>query len=685
VYAHVALPIPVRRTFAYALAEELADDCRPGSLVQVPFGSRSKRGIVVELNLKSDLDPARLKPVTSLVSGEPVISSHGLELARWMADYYLCPIGEALAAQLPGGLAGVGKKRRRSAEDDQREAPAPTKLPRRFSLTAPQARAVAKVTDCIRESRFEVFLLHGITGSGKTQVYLEAALVARRLGGQALFLVPEVALSHGLVKEVRRLFGSRVGLLHSYLTDKERHQTWERTRRGAFDVVVGARSAVFAPLPALRLIVVDEEHEPAYKQSEQLRYHGRDVAVMRARMLGVPCMLGSATPSLESFTNAQRGKFELLSLPERIDNRPLPTVEIVDQNRSEEDSPALKKSKRTTPALLTPRLGELVGSARARGEQVLLFLNRRGHSRIVECEACGYSASCPHCDLTLTFHSASGRFLCHYCEYSEPALQACPQCANPLFRYRGSGTQRVERELIKVFPDTRIDRLDSDSARRRGVTQDILESFGSGEGEILVGTQLVAKGHDFAGVTLVGVLNSDTALHIPDFRASERTFQLLTQVAGRAGRGNRPGHVVLQTHHPDHPALVAATGHDYAGFAESELAARRSANYPPWSHLISFLVSGPREDRVVDGAERIGDWARGESEQERAGKAVEVLGPAPQTLSRLRGRYRWHVTLRSAKRQPLHQVATRLLSRTESEKLPAGVKVIVDVDPVELI
>jgi primosomal protein N' (replication factor Y) len=649
VFAHVALPIPVRRTFAYIIPPELADLCRPGALVQVPFGSRAKRGIVVEIGDETDLDPSRLKPLSEVVSREPVLSAHGLELARWMADYYLCPIGEAVAAQLPGGVAGVGRKPRDPSGAEPGEIPAPAKLPRRFSLTSAQARAVSELRDALGAARFGVFLLHGVTGR-----------------------------------------------LHSYLTAKERRQSWEQTRRGAFDVVVGARSAVFAPLPDLRLVVVDEEHEPAYKQSEQLRYHGRDVAIMRARMLGVVCVLGSATPSLESFANATRGKFQLLSLPERIDNRPLPTVEIVDQNRSDDGEAKPGKTRRATPALLTPRLGGLIEAARARDEQVLLFLNRRGHSRTVECEACGYSASCPHCDLTLTFHSASGKFLCHYCEFSEPARSACPQCTGSLFRYRGSGTQRIERELIKLLPEARVHRLDSDSARRRGASRDILESFGRGQGEILVGTQLVAKGHDFAGVTLVGVLNADTALHIPDFRASERTFQLLTQVAGRAGRGTRPGHVVLQTHHPEHAALLAALQHDYAAFAQSELMVRRSANYPPWSHLISFLVSGPREDRTIDAAERLGQWAGEESEAEAesthtrqrgasSGSAVEILGPAPRTMSRLRGRYRWHVTLRSASRSRVHAVAAGVLLRTENEKLPPGVLVVPDVDPVELI
>jgi primosomal protein N' (replication factor Y) len=503
--------------------------------------------------------------------------------------------------------------------------------------------------------------------------------------------VPEVALAHGVVSEARRRFGARVGVLHSYLGVGERRATWERARRGSLDLVIGARSAVFAPLPALGLVIVDEEHEPAYKQSEQLRYHGRDVAVMRARLAGVPCLLGSATPSLESFENARRGKYVLLSLPERVDRRPLPTVEIVDLgNASEPVAPredggvAVAPAKVITgPALLSPRLATLVEATLARREQVLLFLNRRGHSRVVECDACGYAARCPHCDVSLTFHSTRGLFLCHYCEHSEEARASCPACGHPFFRYKIAGTQRIERELAQLFPGTPVHRLDSDSARTRGHTETVLDGFASGEPGILLGTQLVAKGHDFPGVTLVGVLNADTSLHVPDFRASERTFQLLTQVAGRAGRGDRPGHVILQTRHADHPALLAAARHDYTGFAEAELAVREAAGYPPATRLVSFLASSPHEDRVLEAIERVAEWAR--SATATSGNDVEVLGPAPHVLMRLRGRFRWHVTLRSRHRRKLLECAVRLWETVEREKIPAGVRVAVDVDPQDVM
>jgi primosomal protein N' (replication factor Y) (superfamily II helicase) len=481
-------------------------------------------------------------------------------------------------------------------------------------------------------------------------------------------LVPEVALTSQPIAEFRRRLGARVGVLHSYLTVGERRRTWELARRGALDVVVGARSAVFAPLPALRLIVVDEEHEPAYKQSEQLRYHARDVAVKRAEMLGAVVVLASATPSLESFANAQRGKYRLLALTRRAVRRPLPDVHVVDLRH---EPPG---------ALLSSPLAHALAKRLAAGEQSVLFLNRRGHSHVVQCRSCTFVPECPSCDISLTYHAATRDLRCHYCGHQEPARRCCPQCGSALFRFAGAGTQRAERELAARFPAARVLRLDRDVAADREAPASVLSSFARGEADVLLGTQMIAKGLDFPRVTLVGVLDADVALHLPDFRAAERTFQLLAQVAGRSGRGPRRGEVFVQTLAPDHPAVQAARTHDYTGFAERELAERREAHYPPHTRLVSLRFTGADQAQVEAAALAVAAHARAELPA-----AVELLGPAPQTLTRLRNAYRWHLLLRSPSAAAVRESARATLDWAEGEAFARKVRVAADVDPVDVL
>jgi primosomal protein N' (replication factor Y) len=452
-----------------------------------------------------------------------------------------------------------------------------------------------------------------------------------------------------------------------------RRKNWEQARRGALDVVVGARSAVFAPLPNLKLIVVDEEHEPAYKQSEQLRYHGRDVAVRRAQMLGIPVVLGSATPSLESQANAARGKYRLLELPERVDKRPAPTVRVVDLRREGSGTGVLS-------APLRAALGERLG----RGEQSLLWLNRRGHSHHIQCRGCGHAPECPRCDISLTLHVEPKCLRCHYCDHHEPVPGACQKCGAALLRYAGAGTQRAERELATVFPNARVLRLDLDVARAGAGPGGVLAKFARGEGDILLGTQMIAKGLDFPRVTLVGVLDADVALHLPDFRAAERTFQLLVQVAGRSGRGKALGEVLVQTCTPEHPAIAAVAAADAAAaeraFRTRELDERRDAGYPPFTRLVTLLVDGPDEAQVEAAATALAERAR-----ELAGERdITVLGPAPQALSRLRGRYRWHVLLKAASGTPLREIAATLLAESEQPGHRQA-RLIADVDPIEVL
>jgi primosomal protein N' (replication factor Y) len=663
-FAMVALPVPVRQAFVYRVPDAMAREAVPGAPVEVPFRGRRLRGVIVERAATSELE--RVREISKVLGG-PVLDTHMLALARWVAEYYLAPLGEVVAAALPGGNTGLaGSRARKSALEDPIVDMA---MPERVTLTAAQKTASRAVAVAIAAGAFRPFLLHGVTASGKTEVYLRAAHAAREAGGQTLVLVPEVALASQVVAVFRKRFGGRVGLLHSYLSVGERRRNWELARRGAVDVVVGARSAVFAPLPNLKLIVVDEEHEPAYKQSEQLRYHGRDVAVRRAQLLGIPVVLGSATPALESLANAARGKYTRLALPERVDGRTLPTVRIVDLRRDGEGGALLSRPLR---AAVTERL--------ERGEQSLLWLNRRGHSHYVQCRGCGWTPECGRCDISLTFHVSPREFRCHYCDHREIAPTACPECRLPLLRFGGAGTQRAERELAQCFPGARVLRLDTDVARDRGAVADVLARFARGEADILLGTQMIAKGLDFPRVTLVGVLDADVALHLPDFRAAERTWQLLVQVSGRSGRGKVHGEVLVQTCTPEHPAITAIATDGTQAFVRGELAERRDAVYPPFARLVTLLVWGPDEAKVEAAARELA--ARAESVAGPLG--VTVLGPAPQALAKLRNQHRWHLLLKGGDAAKVRAAAAAALAWAE-EPGRRGAQVAADVDPIETL
>jgi primosomal protein N' (replication factor Y) len=663
-FALVALPLPARQTFVYRVPEPLDGAAVPGAPVEVPFRNRRLRGVIVERVAKTDV--GRVADL-GRVLGPAVLTPHLLALARWVAEYYLAPPGEAVAAMLPGGHAGfAGSRARKAAKED---ATLRIPLPERVTLTPEQRTAVSAVEAAVASGGFAPFLLHGVTASGKTEVYLRAARAAREAGGQTLVLVPEVALGSQIEAQFAKRFGGRVGVLHSYLGVGERRRNWELARRGAFDVVVGARSAVFAPLPGLRLIVVDEEHESSYKQGEMLRYHGRDVAVRRAQMLGIPVVLGSATPGLETLANAARGKYRRLVLPRRVDRRALPKVRLVDLRREDAAAGLLSAPVR---AALAERL--------EKGEQALLWINRRGHSHHVQCRGCGWTPECPRCDITLTLHLEPAGLLCHYCGHREDAPSVCPGCHLPLLRFGGAGTQRAERELARVFPKARVLRLDLDVARDREAPADVLARFARGEADVLLGTQMIAKGLDFPRVTMVGVLDADVALHLPDFRAAERTWQLLVQVAGRAGRGRTPGEVYVQTCTPEHPAIAAMLAGDDGPFVKGELAMRREVGYPPFTRLVALLVDGPDEGEV-----EAASLALAERVQAAAGPlGLTVLGPAPQALSRLRGRHRWHLLLKGGTGAKLREAAAVALAWAD-EPGHGRVRVVADVDPIDVL
>ncbi len=538
-----------------------------------------------------------------------------------------------------------------------------------------QVRAVESIGAALDRGEFAPILLHGVTGSGKTEVYLRAARRALDAGGGVLVLVPEIALTPQLVQRFAARLRTPLVVLHSALTPRQRLDRWHDLRDGRVRVAIGARSAVFAPVRDLRLIVVDEEHDGSFKQDDGLRYHARDLAVKRASLTGCACVLGSATPALESLHNARTGRYRLLELPGRVLQRPMPRVEVVDLR---EHGRGAEESRR----LLTPPLVEALRDTVDRGEQAILLLNRRGHATMVICASCGGSFRCPDCDVALTYHGRRDVLLCHWCGRAVPRPARCPHCQAEELEEIGEGTGRVEEGLAALLPGLRVDRMDRDTTGDRGAHQRILERFRSGEIQVLVGTQMVAKGHDFPRVTLVGVLHADAALHLPDFRSGERTFALLTQVAGRAGRAHLPGRVIVQTFSPDHRVIRHALQHDYAGHAERLLRARRALGYPPFGRLALIRVSHPRLDAARDAARALGRALRATLP---ASPAVRLLGPAPAPMPRIAGRYRWHLLLLASSHRALAARLDAAAGALERARGTARLRLVIDVDPQSLL
>ena len=535
--------------------------------------------------------------------------------------------------------------------------------------TEEQASVLVTLEASVRSMKAETFLLHGVTGAGKTEVYLRTISTARELGRGAILMVPEIALTPQLVGRFRARFGDAIAVLHSGLTDVERDKAWRSLRRGGTTLAIGARSALFAPVENLGVIVVDEEHDGSYKQEEGFRYQARDMAVLRAHRANALCLLGSATPSLESFHNAGRGAYSLLTLTKRATERALPKVEVVDLTRT--------GAGPSGDPLLTLPLHRALEATLESSDQAILFLNRRGFSPTLLCKKCGTVASCPACSVSLTEHRKAQLLRCHYCDYTSPIDSPCLSCGSKELEPLGLGTEKVEHSLERVFPSARVARLDRDVASGQGV-EEVLDRVRRGEVDVLVGTQMVTKGHDLPGVTLVGVLLADQSLAFPDFRSSERTFQLLTQVAGRAGRGAKEGRVLLQTYQPFQPAIVHAVAHDYETFARDELETRQELVYPPFGRLIAIRIDAPDEKKGEEIAAVLALVARGE-----AGKDVEVLGPAPAPIARIRGRFRFRVFLKGKDRKSMRKVALAVLARIE-EGIGAA-RATIDVDPVSML
>ena len=540
-----------------------------------------------------------------------------------------------------------------------------------FLFTPAQKSALDTISASVDERKFLPILLHGVTGSGKTAVYLSVMQAVLAKGRSAILLVPEIGLTPAVAADLHQIFGDEVAILHSALSEDERAEQWKRIRNGGSHIVVGTRSAVFAPVPDLALIVVDEEHDHSYKQEEMPRYHARDVAVMRAKMSNATVVLGSATPSLETYHNAVEGKYKLLELPDRIQKRPLPEVEVLDMR---EEFQRTKKDE-----VLSCRLVAEIGERLARQAQVMVLLNRRGYSAFVLCRECGESVQCKNCAIAMTYHKREHRLVCHYCGYSRPAPKTCPKCGSEYVQYLGAGSEKLEHMLHGLFPQARIARLDRDTVRSRDDFERILSALHAGEIDLLVGTQMIAKGHDVANVTLVGVVGSDAALSFPDFRAAERTFQLLTQVAGRAGRGDTPGKVVLQTFFPDHYAIQFAAAHDYRGFYEKEIRFRSWMHYPPFNAVSNVLVRSQKLEEALAWSGILGKWFHGTRLD-----GVRVMGPAAAAIVRLKTEYRYHFLLKSPSRERMNSVLRAMLEHADEQKIPRN-HVVVDVDALSMV
>lgn len=587
------------------------------------------------------------------------------------------PVGE-LRALFPSAAAFLRALERKGfillAEREVSRGPGPIpeigKGGKGVVLNGAQAAVLDEIRSCLAAGEFSPCLLHGVTGSGKTEVYLQAIAEVLRGNGGAIYLVPEIALTGQLLSRIGSRFPEReIAVLHSGISPGARYDQWKRIRRGEVRVVVGARSALFAPVRELRLIVVDEEHDSSYKQDDRLRYNARDLALVRGRFARATVLLGSATPAIQSYFHAAEGRYRYLTLPARIDDRPLPSVEVVDL-RTERNEQGL------TPLFSRPLI-EAIRETLADGRQTLLFLNRRGFHTFLFCPECGYTFSCPNCEIALTHHASEGVLKCHHCDFTVRASDRCPACKGSRVRSHGAGTERVEEEAGRLFPDARIARMDSDTTSRKGDSERILRGLDRGEIDILVGTQMITKGHDFPGITLVGVIAADASLNIPDFRGAERTFQILTQVSGRGGRGDRPGRVVIQTFNPGHYVILRAREHDYTGFYEDEIPLRRQLAYPPFARLVGLHFSSLQKGEGKRAVTAFGARAR-ELTAAVAGGKIEVIGPAESPLARVRGRYRWQLLLRGSESRPLLLLARRLLDGAR----PDGLEIQVDVDPV---
>lgn len=667
--ADIAVPIPVMGLFTYEVPAEFQERLQVGVRVRVPFKNREMIGYVVGKRL-SDQSHSKLKPLQAILDEEPVLSPAMLELTEWVSKYYGSSWGEAIENALPKWVK-YGKKAERALLKQETNKLSVKEPQTDLILSPDQKNAFALIQEQLNADHPKPILLYGVTGSGKSEIYIRGIREVLKKNKSAICLVPEIALTEQICRFFSQHFGHELEVLHSKLGDSERFLAWKRIEKGERRVVLGPRSAVFAPVKNLGLIIIDEEHEGSYKQETTPRYHAREVALWRCQHEGALLVMGSATPSLEMMSRAEKNEVIRMDLSTRIDEKAMPEVFVVDLK----DAGGARKKQ---VILSIPLIHEIGKNLKAK-EGTLLLLNRRGFSTFIHCPKCGSIESCRSCQVSLTFHQEDNKLLCHYCNFSKDVPQICSECQMPLLRFGGFGTEKVESEVAALWPQARIARMDADSVKKKGSHEKILKSFRDHEIDILIGTQMIAKGFDFPHVTLVGVILADVGLMLPDFRSSERTFQLLTQVAGRAGRGSKPGRVYIQTFSPDHPSIQFAKKHDYLRFYQYEVPMRSELHYPPHSQLINFIVRSHDEKKAYLFARTLREaLTRGLATD----AGLEFIGPAPLPFYKLRGHYRWHVMIKL----PLGlDIQPRLWDILSKLKKPSGVAMASDVDPLNIL
>ncbi len=664
----IAVPLPVPKLFDYRVPAKLADRIKPGMRVQVPFGRGTKIGLAIRPIGHSSL--SSLKEIESLLDTVPMVPPPLLQTIAWGADYYLAPLGEALKTTLPDLLWKPPRPRRRPPQPIATADDFATHPQHQLNVTQQTALQTILTEGC----KASPFLLHGVTGSGKTEIYQEVAEQVLSKQGSVLILVPEISLTPQLIGRFQARFSLPIGSYHSGLTPRQRESVWEKCLDGELRLVIGTRSALFLPLQRLQCIVVDEEHDSSYKQEGRFRYHARDLAIVRGQKESCPVILGSATPSLESYHHAQSGKYCYIQLPERAGPGRLPDIHFIDLRR--QTPPTYGEE----PSLISDKLASELDQTLQRGEQSLLFLNRRGFHSIQLCSACGESLQCPHCSISLTLHKKTRQIVCHYCLYEQKEVTRCPSCDSEQMTWVGWGTERIEAELKERLPRARIARLDRDTTRKRGTLSEILGQMKRHEIDILIGTQILTKGHDYPAVTLVGVLLAESTLRFPDLRAAERTFQLVTQVAGRAGRGERPGQVLVQGYNPNHYSLRSALAQDYSEFAELELKFRQQLGYPPFQRLVQIVFRSPTQKEACQAAQNSLKLLN-----QKISPPLKILGPAPCPIEKLRGAYRWQLLLKGPSTGAQRRQLQALLDADFPNSLPSKTKVTVDVDPITML